>query len=267
MAVKPSVVPRWAETGGGTPAAGITEPSSGQKDSGWLVGAKPPAQFFNWILWVIYQWIKYLNDGALTGNHTIAGTLGVTGNVDFDADLVVGDDLDVTGDAVVGGSVTATGDVESADVECHGTLWHDEIRRHHIGAEEFLYGFAGEWDFTGHTNSPPTPELTSDATANPTFAPVRLPSGTRIERIDFHWNPDGGSMSGRLVTFDFSDSSTSVISTTGSSSATRTTTPSATIDHRLSNNDNMYRVQVIPPASSTTAKLYGVTIFYNRPRP
>jgi hypothetical protein len=33
MATKPTTVPRWAETAGGTPAANITTPSSGEQDT------------------------------------------------------------------------------------------------------------------------------------------------------------------------------------------------------------------------------------------
>jgi hypothetical protein len=56
----PTDLPRWAETGGGTPSSDITEPTSGEKDSGWTVGQKPPAQYFNWWMWLVYKWISWL---------------------------------------------------------------------------------------------------------------------------------------------------------------------------------------------------------------
>lgn len=62
MASKPSNLARWAETGGGTPAANITEPASGQKDTGWTNGQQPPSSYFNWWMTTIYAWIKYLDD-------------------------------------------------------------------------------------------------------------------------------------------------------------------------------------------------------------
>jgi hypothetical protein len=55
---KPTTLPRWA-TGG---AADIVEPSEGQKDLGWAVGDKPPAQFFNWLQRRTYDWMAWLND-------------------------------------------------------------------------------------------------------------------------------------------------------------------------------------------------------------
>lgn len=52
---KPSSLPRWATTGS------ITIPTELKKDTGWLAGEKPPAQFFNWLLNLTYQWLFYLD--------------------------------------------------------------------------------------------------------------------------------------------------------------------------------------------------------------
>lgn len=74
MAAKPTLDRvRWAETAGGTPAAGMTEPTSGKKDTGWAVGELPPRETFNWWEHEAYLWFKYLSDGALTGDHSITG--------------------------------------------------------------------------------------------------------------------------------------------------------------------------------------------------
>lgn len=53
---KPDKYPRWADVGGS-----ITEPSSGKKDVGWVVAEKPPAQYFNWLLNLIYLWIVWFD--------------------------------------------------------------------------------------------------------------------------------------------------------------------------------------------------------------
>jgi hypothetical protein len=58
---KPSTLPRWAETSGGTPSSNIDEPSSGRKDIGWLDDERPPAWWLNWWKNTVYQWIKYLD--------------------------------------------------------------------------------------------------------------------------------------------------------------------------------------------------------------
>ena len=56
-----------------------TEPTEGQKDVGWIPGQRPPAQIFNWLLWVIYRWLLWLQDiqnQALTW--TTTGTFAPT---------------------------------------------------------------------------------------------------------------------------------------------------------------------------------------------
>jgi hypothetical protein len=52
---KPTANTKWAAS------ATKTEPSSGEKDAGWTVGAKPPAQWFNWWMDAVDQWVKWLD--------------------------------------------------------------------------------------------------------------------------------------------------------------------------------------------------------------
>lgn len=54
----PSEFPVWIPDN----TTNIIEPSSGQKNTGWLPGQVPPAQYFNWILNLINQWIEYFDD-------------------------------------------------------------------------------------------------------------------------------------------------------------------------------------------------------------
>lgn len=57
MAIKPTGYPEWASS---TPT-GITEPSSGKKQSGWGVNEKPAAQYMNWLEEKQSSWVKYLS--------------------------------------------------------------------------------------------------------------------------------------------------------------------------------------------------------------
>lgn len=51
-----------------------TEPSSGQKDAGWVPGQKPPAQWENWFKDAYDVWIKFFNGaGSGSGGAWIAG--------------------------------------------------------------------------------------------------------------------------------------------------------------------------------------------------
>lgn len=54
---KPSTLPRWA-TGG---TAQVTEPTEAKKDLGWVPLEKPGAQYFNWAMKLVYDWLVYLN--------------------------------------------------------------------------------------------------------------------------------------------------------------------------------------------------------------
>ncbi len=54
---KPTTLPEWASSA----IAGITEPSTLQKQSGWAVRQKPPAQYLNWWQKLVYQWIVWLD--------------------------------------------------------------------------------------------------------------------------------------------------------------------------------------------------------------
>ena len=70
MATKPlsSTLPRWADTVAGDPSK-VSEPASGKKDIGWLVGEKPPAQWENWMRLQDYNWLVWL-DAFETEAHT-----------------------------------------------------------------------------------------------------------------------------------------------------------------------------------------------------
>jgi hypothetical protein len=79
MSTKPTTIPRWAATAPGTVTGTIVEPSSDKKTKGFVVRERPPSQFLDWLFYIIYTWIQYLADGALSGDHTIDGTLKVGG--------------------------------------------------------------------------------------------------------------------------------------------------------------------------------------------
>jgi len=55
---KPTKLPRWADA---APAGAIVEPNEGKKDVGWKNGERPPSQFFNWWMSLVYQWTSWLD--------------------------------------------------------------------------------------------------------------------------------------------------------------------------------------------------------------
>ena len=57
---KPNAYPEWA-------ASGLrVEPNAAKKAAGWADGEKPPARIENWKDFTVYEWIKYLNEQAVT---------------------------------------------------------------------------------------------------------------------------------------------------------------------------------------------------------
>lgn len=58
MAVtKPTKYPEWADG-----ASAIVEPSDVKKALGWVV-EKPPHQFFNWFMNLVWQWVTWFDQG------------------------------------------------------------------------------------------------------------------------------------------------------------------------------------------------------------
>jgi len=58
---KPSKLPEFALQLLHNPGPSRVEPID-LKDSGWLDGQKPPREYFNWLHWMYYEWIKYLDE-------------------------------------------------------------------------------------------------------------------------------------------------------------------------------------------------------------
>ncbi len=58
MATRPSDLPTWA-TGAG---AELSTPPTASQSNGWVAGLKPPHEWFNWWMNLVYQWLSYFDD-------------------------------------------------------------------------------------------------------------------------------------------------------------------------------------------------------------
>lgn len=104
MATKPTVsLSRWADT----VSANVTNPPSGSRDTGFVYGDPADEGVMNALLKQLYLWALYLNDGALTGDHTMSGTLGVTGLITATSGITAAAGQHVT--------VSGTGDFKHGD--------------------------------------------------------------------------------------------------------------------------------------------------------
>jgi hypothetical protein len=87
----------------------IVEPTTPQKDAGWSVGQKPPAQWMNWWMNIIYTWVLYL-DGIEGYAHTWTLTNTFSLEAVFSGGVDVNDNSTFDGSAVSGGyALTVTG--------------------------------------------------------------------------------------------------------------------------------------------------------------
>lgn len=127
MAVKPSNTAEW-----GTGAAPVTEPLLAEKQAGWPVAFKPPAQWFNWWMREVHRWVLWL-DAFETDPHTWvglqtfasanvttlgAGTIAATGPSTFADTVSITGVLTAVARAVFNGGVSlvSTSSVEAASL-------------------------------------------------------------------------------------------------------------------------------------------------------
>lgn len=78
MSAKPDVtLSRWADLAGSF----VTDAPSGLRDTGFLDGTPAAADIVNAEIKQLYLWALYLNDGVLTGNHSVDGDVVVAGTL------------------------------------------------------------------------------------------------------------------------------------------------------------------------------------------
>jgi len=107
MSTKPTIaLARFADTG----SADVTAPSTGLRDTGFVAGTPVSQSFVNELFRQLYLWALYLNDGALSGNHSIAGTLQITGTLTVDAAAVLAGAITIGGQSLNFTDFPYTGD-------------------------------------------------------------------------------------------------------------------------------------------------------------
>ncbi len=108
MPTRPTDDIEWGTDG----AAEIAEPSSGEKELGWVHGTKPPAHWFNWLYRAYWRWIVFIDETLGLDSHLTA--------------LIAGDSsatresLTVTASATNKGAIKGTGKGSGAGVAGFG---------------------------------------------------------------------------------------------------------------------------------------------------
>lgn len=79
MATRPIEFIDWVPSGN---PVDVIEPPSGQKNSGWQPGEIPPAQYENWVYYILDQWVQWLDQITtpqlltVTSNQSLPNTAG-----------------------------------------------------------------------------------------------------------------------------------------------------------------------------------------------
>lgn len=131
---KPNIAEsRFGVDGSNADAANFTAPSSGQRDTGWVLNQIPPSSVATYLQNKTYRWLQFLDevfkvagtavaDFKLTGAMAVTGTLAaggaltvssggaaITGTLAVTGGATVSTTLGVTGAATVGGTLGVTG--------------------------------------------------------------------------------------------------------------------------------------------------------------
>ena len=106
MSAKPIQLPQWA-----TDETNNTEPSLGQKETGWVPFQDGVSDYDNWYKQLVYRWCEYIDDGELEGDIVLDGTLWINPAVPR-----AFPHLRVVGNAFVDGDLETTGDIEADEV-------------------------------------------------------------------------------------------------------------------------------------------------------
>lgn len=128
---QPNKLPEW-NTGG----ANRTEPTTGEKVSGWVANAIAPSAKFNWLMHFAGEWIRWISerfvDGATNADLTIQTPVDEGGDLILAAgDIAVGTGGDTTiragagdnegGDLLVVGGTNAASDSTGARLQLNGS--------------------------------------------------------------------------------------------------------------------------------------------------
>jgi len=162
---KPPRLPTWATDAtypaGAEPEAGEdnkVEPSATKKGIGWRPDEKPPAEFFNDWMNLVYLWMVYLDGNAFAGDVVIEGSLQV------DEDLHVIDDALFDDFVEVGGSLKV-----AIDATIDGRWYHASDRVHVQG---FTGGISNGTALSFHATNGTVDIAAGDSVMIPCIAPL-----------------------------------------------------------------------------------------------
>lgn len=130
---KPTNLALWATTGV------KTEPSAGEKAAGWDGVFKPPFQWFNWWMNIVYTWVVWL-DAYESTVHTWTAIQTHSASVNINGGMVIMSDVAMTGTfEIEDGAVSLIGSTDLSMGGGTGRLFVDGLARFGVtGTVELL---------------------------------------------------------------------------------------------------------------------------------
>lgn len=253
MSTKPATVPTWATDAtltSGTEAGTAPQlaPSAGYRSQGLVPGNGFNGKVLNYLFGEYQDWLQYLNDGALSGDHTINGNLTITGGLSH--------------------AIGSTGGVVSPSFAYGSGLTPAPITRSRtVPIAPLIQGGAATYWYINNTDDSFWTCVTSSKYI---FIPIMPAVGCTITQIMAVATPASTGMKVCLVTSDGSGGAWAAAAggAEGSSSGTTPTnfswTGSLAVDA-----GHMYAIRVRSSASLTTSPdlLTGLVVTYSAATP
>lgn len=280
MSTKPAALPRWASD-----ESNNTEPSSGQKDTGWTPGQDGVSDYDNWIKFLTYQWCEYLSDGAFTGGISVADGLttdDLTVTDDLTAtDLVVTNDLHVQGDTELDGNLQVDGDITlptGGVVLTVGSVVAVNLR--HTGDRTMMVPVCTAIDYQGfelaHTLATTTTGAGTFITGyelgnnnDPLHVPLTLEAGMVVKNVSLAMNkqsPNTSTITWKFCKYNNSTSTETVIATgTYAGNAPGAVEPAMTPFTETISSVYHYYVRITTSGDVASEIMRSLTITYSRP--
>jgi hypothetical protein len=248
---KPSSLPRWADTVTGDTSR-VVNPPNAKKDVGWAVGERPAAQYMNWLLNNVYDWLKWLDDNI--GTDIAATAWHWTADHQWDGDALWNTPA---ADWTVYPDATFKGDVSTDE-----TYHFGGSRYRVIGcADGYEVGSAGDW--VGELGG------VKATVGNPGgwVIPIPVDDGFKISvsvRVK-HSTATGSSITATVYRQDGDASTQNVVGSGANSAASSATQTINVITNHNVVAGNQYMLAIGGTADVMDRYLYDVTVTYSRP--
>jgi hypothetical protein len=269
---KPTELPEWAtETNYDAPGqswdgtATKVDPGGTLKAEGWQPAFQPPAQYHNWWMGKVGEWLAWLDGhlGEQAGKLSLLTGFVVPGtadDVEINTELnanggAVVSDLHVTGGTLFDGTVKIDAPHEYAYDEDRARTKHISPHKGSFLTDNWVYGASS--DFLRQ----PVVSGTSEARA---VVPIELPHGALLKEVRVTLDAGSGT---RVLTIRKQNHTTGAPTSLGGFSGSTNALAVSDIDETIDNAAFAYYADIGIPSSSGGTRLRAVVVDFDDPGP